>query len=109
MLAETINGFNELTIKSTINNSKEDDAGNYPSRDPKVATYTTNRSSPHKVILNQLIPKIIPGAIRPIYQMIMEDVAEIGDTLDTCQTVLSKNTVTDAARSGARISGLLGR
>ena len=105
MLAEIIIGFNELTIQSTINNSEEDDAES----DPKVATYTTNGNSPHKWILNQLIPNIIPGAIRPIDQTITEDVAVIGETLEAHQTVISKEIVTDAARSDVLISGLLGR
>ena len=70
MLAETINRFNELTIKSTINNSEEDDAEIDPNRDPKVATYTTNRNSPHKLFIKRLIPEIIPGAIPPIDQTI---------------------------------------
>ena len=69
---------------------------------------TTNGNSPHKLILNRLIPKIIPGVISPIDQTITEDVAGIGETLDARQTVLSKEIVMDAARSGACISGLLG-
>ena len=38
----SINGFNELTIKSTINDSEEDDKESDPNSDPKVANYTTN-------------------------------------------------------------------
>ena len=64
---------------------------------------TTNGNYRHKLILNRLIPKIIPGAIIPIDQTITEDVTGIGETLDACQTVLSKKIVTYAARSGARI------
>ena len=81
MLAETINGFNELRIQSKINNSEEDDAKSDPNSDPKEATYTTNGNYPHKLILSRFIPKIIPGAIRPIEQTITEDVAVIRDTL----------------------------
>ena len=66
MLAETINVFNKLMIQSTINNSEEDDAESDPNIDPKVATYNTNGNYPHKLILNWIIPKIIPGAIVPI-------------------------------------------
>ena len=45
ILAETINGFIELKIKSTINdseyyNSWVDDAESDPKSDPKVDTYT---------------------------------------------------------------------
>ena len=98
MLVETINGFNELTIQSTINDSKEDTAES----NPKVANYTTNGKSPHKSILNRLIQRIIPYAILPIDQMITVDVAGIRETLDTRQTVLLKDIVTEAF-------GLLGR
>ena len=45
-LAETINGFNEFTTQSTINDSEEDDAERYPNSNPKVATYTTKGNSP---------------------------------------------------------------
>ena len=73
-----VNGFNELTIQSTINDSEEDDSEIYPNRDPKVSTYTTNGNYPHKLFINRLIPNIIPGAIRPIDQPITEDVVGIG-------------------------------
>ena len=69
----------------------------------KVATYNTNGKSPHKLIFNRITPKTIPGAIRPIDQTITKDVAGITDTLDARQTVLSKEIVTDAVRSGAHI------
>ena len=78
----SINEFNELRIKSTINDSDGDDAESNPSSDPKVATYTTNRKSPQKLFNNRFIPDIIPGAIRPIDQMIMEGVTGIRETLD---------------------------
>ena len=103
MLSETINGFNELTIQSTINDSEEDDAESDPNSNPKVATYTTNGNSPQKLILNRLIPKIIPGAIHPMEQTITDNLVVIRETLDPRQTILSKETVTDAARSGACI------
>ena len=77
-----INGFNELTIQSTINNSEEDDAESNPNSDPKVATYTTNGNYLLKLFINRLIPKIIPGAIHPIDQPITEDVAITRETLD---------------------------
>ena len=101
-----INGFNELTIQSTIKNSDDDDAESKPSSYPKVSTYTTNRSFQQKLFNNWLIPKIVPGAIRLIDQLIMEYVPGIRETLDACQTVLSKEIVTDAAHSGAHIYGL---
>ena len=48
-----INGFNELTIQSTINDSayydsEEDDTESDTNINPKVATYTNNGNSPHK-------------------------------------------------------------
>ena len=58
ILAETINGFNELTIQSTINDSAyddsgEDDAESNSNSDPKVATYTTHGNSSHKLLTNR--------------------------------------------------------
>ena len=121
ILKETIKYFHGLTIQSTISDSayydsEEHDAISNPKSDLLVATHTsignkrkitdndtTNGNSPHKLILNRLIPKIIPGTIRTIYQIITEDVARIGDTSDARQTVLSKDIVTDAACSGAHI------
>ena len=50
----------------------------------KVAdTDTTNGNSPHKLLINRLIPEIIPVAIPPIDQAIAEDDAVSGDTLHT--------------------------
>ena len=53
ILAETINGFNELTIQSTINDSEEDDAESDQNRNSKVDTYTTNGNSPHTLLTNR--------------------------------------------------------
>ena len=66
-------------------------------------TDTTKINPPHKLILNRLIPNIIPGAIHLIDHTITEDVAGIRETLDARQTVLSKEIITDTARSGAHI------
>ena len=55
-----------------------------------------------RIIIYRLIPNIIPGKILPIDQDIAEYVAGIKDTLDARETVLSKEIVLDAARSGAR-------
>ena len=106
VLEKTINGFNELTIQSTINKSEEDDAERNPNSNAKIATYTTNRNSPHKSILNRRIPKIIPGAIRMIDQTITKDVAVTIENLDVRQTVILKEIGMDTARV---FSGLLGR
>ena len=66
----SINVFNELTTKSTINDSDGDEAERDPNSDPKVATYTTNGNYPQKLFINRLIPKIILGKIVPIDQPI---------------------------------------
>ena len=97
------NGFNELTIQSTINGSEEDEAESDPNSNPKVSQYTTNRNSPHKLFINLTIPKIIPGAIRLIDQTITKHVVGIRETLDARQNMLSKEIVTDTTCSGARI------
>ena len=86
ILAETIKAFKGLTLEPTINDSAyyhsdKNDAESDPKSDPLVATHTregkkrkitdtdtTNVNSPHKLIFNQLIPWIIPGAIHPIDQ-----------------------------------------
>ena len=52
---------------------------------------------------NRFVPKIIQDAIRPIDQLVTEDVTRIRETLGTRQPVLPKEIVTDAAHSGARI------
>ena len=121
ILKETIKYFHGVMIQSTIRNSayydsEEHDAVSDPKSDSLVATSTsngnkrkitdtdtTNGNSPHRLISNQIIPKIIPGAIYPIDQTIMEYVAGIVETLDAHQTVISKEIVTDVAHSGARI------
>ena len=99
ILAETIKGFNGFTAQSTINNSayynsEEDDTESNPNIDPKLATYTsdvkkrkatnndtTNRNSPRKLLINRLIPEIIPVTISPIDKRITEDAAGSGENL----------------------------
>ena len=121
ILKETIKEFHGLTIQLTISNSayydsEEHDAVSDTKSDLLVATHTsdgnerkitdtdtTKINPPHKLILNRLIPNIIPGAIHLIDHTITEDVAGIRETLDTRQTVLLKEIVRDAERSGARI------
>ena len=120
-MKETIKEFHGLTIQSTISDSayydsEEHAALSNPKIDSSVATNTsdrnerkitetdtTNRNYSQKLILNRLIPNIIPGATRTIDQTIMEDVAGIRETLEACQTVLSKEIVMDAAHSGAHM------
>ena len=121
ILKEMITEFHGLTIQSTIRDSayydsEEHNAVSDLKSDSLVATYTsdrnerkitdtdtTNGNCPHKLILNRFIPKITPGAFRPINQTITDDVVGTGETLKVRQTVLSKEIVTDAARSGVRI------
>ena len=86
ILAETIKGFNGLTIQSTINDSayydsEEDDTESDPKSDSNVATHTTNGNYPHKLLINRLIPDIIPAATPLIDQTTVEDVTGSGDNL----------------------------
>ena len=116
-----ITEFHGLTIQSTIRDSayydsEEHNAVSDLKSDSLVATYTsdrnerkitdtdtTNGNCPHKLILNRFIPKITPGAFRPIHQTITDDVVGTGETLKVRQTVLSKEIATDATCSDARI------
>ena len=107
-LAEMIKGFNELTIKSTIKNSvyygsEEVDAESDPNSYPNLATHTTNGNDPHKLLINWLISDISSAATPPIDQTIAEDSGGSGETLHACCTILSKDIVTDAARSAAHV------
>ena len=133
ILAETIKQFKGCTIQSTIRNSahsysdeKVDAISDYeervdairnseelldavsdpksnPSRNPKVATHTTNGKCSQKLSKNRFVPKIIQGVIRPIDQLVTEDVPGIRETLGSRQTVFPKEIVTDTAYSGASI------
>ena len=121
ILEETIKGFNGLTIQSTINDSEcydleEDDAESIPNSNPKVSTHTsdvkkrkftdtdtTDGNSPHKLLINRLIPEIIPATIPPIDQMIAYDAVGSGETLHARCAILSKDIVLDAACSTARV------
>ena len=108
ILTETIKGFNGLTIQSTINDCAYYDPEEYnvesdPNRDPKVATHTNNQNSQLKLLINRLIPEIIPAAITPIDQKIAEDAAGIGEILQARHSIISKEIVMDAAPSTVRI------
>ena len=111
ILAETIKGFNGLTIQSTINDSayydsEEDGAESDPNSDPNVATHTSdgtkrkvtdtdtiNGNSPSKLLINRLIPEIIIVAISPIDQNIAKDDAGIGETFHARYSIISKEIV----------------
>ena len=66
-------------------------------------TDTTNRNLPHKLLINQIIPGIIPVAIPLIYQTIAKDDVGSGYTLHARSTIILKETSMDAARSAARV------
>ena len=66
-------------------------------------TDTTNLKSPHKLLINRIIPDIIPVVILPVHQMTADRVAASVDTLHAVRTVLSKNIITDAACSAAHV------
>ena len=119
ILAENIKGFNRLTLQSTIkysvnSHSEKNDAKIDPKIDQVVDTHTsdekerkvtdtdiTKGNSPHKLLINRLIPDIIPVVILPIDQMIVEDAAGSGKTLHACRMILSKHIVTDVTSSAA--------
>ena len=108
ILAETTKGFNGSTIQSTIKNSTYYNSEEYEAEidknsDPKVSAHTTNRNSPHTLLINRIIPEIIPATIPPIDQTIAEDATGSGETLKARRTIISKEIVTDAARSAARV------
>ena len=77
-------------IQLTINYSEEDNAESDPSSDPKVATYTTNGNSSHKLLTNREIPAIIQGVILPVNQTTAYGVTKIRGALHTIRTVLHK-------------------
>ena len=120
-LAETIKGFKGLTLQSTINDSSYyhsdvNDAKSDPKSDQVVATHTSDRKKrkvtdtdtnngnpPHKLLINRLVPEIIPVVIPLINQKTADGIAESGGTLHAVRMILSKEIVTDAARSAAHV------
>ena len=95
ILSETMNGFTELTIQSTIDDSEyydseEDDAEIEPNSDLKVAIYTTNVNSPHKLLTNREIPAIIQGIIPPVNQTTADGVATSRGDLHVVRTGIHK-------------------
>ena len=113
-LAETIKGFNKLTLQSTINDSAYDHsnknvAESDPESDPLVDTHTsdgkkrkitdtdtTKGNSPHKLLTNREIPAIIQGVIPPVKQTTADGVATSGRVLHAVRAVLHKEIVTVA-------------
>ena len=114
-------GFNILTLQSTINDSTDyhsdkNDAKSDPKSDQVVATHTsdgnkrkvtatdtTKGNSPHKLLSNRLIPEIITAVIPPVNQTTADRVAVSGRTLHVVRMVLSKEIITGAVHSDARV------
>ena len=99
---------------------EEYDAESDPNSNPKVATHTSGRNKrkvtdtetpninyPRKLLINPLTPEIIPVAIPPIDQTIVEDAAGSGETLHARCTIISKEIFIDAARSSAHFPVIL--
>ena len=117
ILAEIVKGFKGLTLHSKINNSgynnsDKDDAESDQKSDQLVATHTsdrkkikitdtntTNINCLQKILINQTIPFIIPPTDPPI----TNGVAASRVILHACQTIESKDIVTDAVRSDAHV------
>ena len=104
ILAETINGFNQLTIQSTVNDSEyydseENNAESDPNSDKKLATYTTNGNFPHKLLTNREIPAIVQGVIPLVKQTTADLFATSRRTLHVVRSVLHKEIVTGVPRS----------
>ena len=66
-------------------------------------TDTTKGNSPHKLLINRLIPEIIPVVIPPVNQTTTDGVAASGRDLHAVHRVLSKDIVVGVSRSAARI------
>ena len=121
ILAETIKEFKGLILEPTINDSayyhsEKNDAESDPKSDQVVATHTsdqnerkvtdtdtTNTNYLYTLLINRLIPEIIPVAIPPINQTTVDGVAASGGTLHEVRTILSKENVTGSACSAARV------
>ena len=105
ILENMIKGFEGLTLQSTINDSAYYDSDESESEsDPKIDqlvatctsvrtkrkvtdTDTTNRNSPHLLLINRLIPEIIPVIIPKIDLLIADGVTASKGNLHACQTI----------------------
>ena len=74
-----------------------------PSSNLKVATHITNRNFIQNLLRSRFFPEIIQCAISSINKLVTEDVTGIQEMLGLRQTLLPKLSVSDAARSCARI------
>ena len=66
-------------------------------------TDTTNGNYPQKLLINRIIPDIIPVFIPPNNQTAADGVAASGGTLHAVRTILSKYIATDVMHSAARV------
>ena len=66
-------------------------------------TDTTNGNSPRKLLINRIILEIIPASTPPIEQKITEDAAGSVETFHARRTILSKEIVTNMARSALHV------
>ena len=110
-----------MTLQSTINysayyNSDEEYVERDPNSDPLVATHTsdvkkrkvtdtdtTNIKYPQTLLINRLIPEIIPVIILPINPPIAYGVEASRGTLHAHEMITLKEIFMDAAYSGAHI------
>ena len=118
VLAKTIKEFKGLTIQP-INDyghyrSEEGDKEIDQKRYPKVTTHTddrkkrkndvmdtTNRKSSHKLLINMLVPEIIPATIIAVDQAVAEDSALVDQTLEAVGAVLPQEIFPVAMPSAA--------
>ena len=73
------------------------------SNNPKVATHSTNGNFTQILLISRFVPMIVPVTIGPIHPLITADVMVVQDVLSPRQTVLLKESVTDAAGSCTHI------
>ena len=66
-------------------------------------TETSNGNSPQKLLINRIIPEIIPFFIPPIEPTTTDGVVASGGTLHVRRTIISKTIVTDMACSAAHV------
>ena len=110
-----------MPLQSKINNSADNHSDKYDAKsDPKsdqvVATHisdgkeikvtdtdTTKGNSPHKLLINRIIPEINPVVILTVNQTTVDRVAASGGTLHEVRTVLSNCIVTSAVYSAAHV------
>ena len=81
-----------------VSNPKSD-----PSSDPEVATYTTSKKIPNKLLANSEIPAIIQGIIPTFHQATSNGVLTCGRALHAVCTILMEDIITGATPSAVNI------